>query len=272
MSYRSIAVLADAAGHAASRLRIAATLAAHSGAVLDGAFVKPRFMSPLAVGGAEHVPPTTLQALADAHEGLVAREAETAKAAFDAALNAAGARGEWTMLEDDGDQTFVSLARCADLVVYPKDEPAELPLPPADLAAAAATPILLIPKTPHDTGPGRRVLVAWNASPEAASALRGAWPLLEAADVVEVLMVDPGPEVEAFIGKAMVRRGVKARIAVDRSSDAGAGELIRRHAEDLTADLVVMGLYGHSRLRELVLGGASASMLKQEIFPLLVAS
>jgi nucleotide-binding universal stress UspA family protein len=85
-------------------------------------------------------------------------------------------------------------------------------------------------------------------------------------------MVDPGPEVEAFIGKAMVRRGVKARIAVDRSSDAGAGEIIRRHAEDLTADLVVMGLYGHSRLRELVLGGASASMLKQEIFPLLVAS
>jgi nucleotide-binding universal stress UspA family protein len=113
--------------------------------------------------------------------------------------------------------------------------------------------------------------VAWNGSREAAGALRGAWPILEAAERVEMLMVEPPPEAEAFMGERLERRGVKAKIVIDRSPDAEAGEVIRRHAENLDADLVVMGLYGHARLRELILGGASKTMLDQETFPLLVA-
>jgi nucleotide-binding universal stress UspA family protein len=115
------------------------------------------------------------------------------------------------------------------------------------------------------------VLVAWNGSREAASALRGAWPILETAERVDLLMVDPPPEAEAFIGKRLERHGVKARMHISRSPDARAGEMIKDHAESLGVDLVVMGLYGHSRLRELVLGGASRTMLIQETFPLLVS-
>ncbi|MDB5480777.1 MAG: universal stress protein UspA [Caulobacteraceae bacterium] len=66
------------------------------------------------------------------------------------------------------------------------------------------------------------------------------------------------------------RHGVKARMHISRS-DAKAGEMIKDHAESLGVDLVVMDLYGHSRLRELVLGGASRTMLIQETFPLLVS-
>ena len=271
MTYRTILAYADAEPQATVRLQIAASIAARTGAALDGVFVTPPFIPPVGgIDGAGFVPPDTIQLMLDGHLEYVRQAAQTARTKFEAAAGEAGARAEWAMLGDETALGFVAMARASDLVVFPKSGIPHPPLSPAELAREARAPIVLVPKTPRSHEPCRRVLVAWNGSREAAGALRGAWPVLEAAERVEVLMVDPPPEAEAFLGQRFERRGIEPRIAIDRSSDAKAGELIRSHAEDLVADLVVMGLYGHTRLREMILGGASKTMLDQEIFPLLV--
>jgi nucleotide-binding universal stress UspA family protein len=273
MTYRTILAYADASDGAPARLRIAATLAARSDAVLDGVFVVPPFIPvpPPAVAGAGYIPPDTWRALMDSHQAVVARAEEDAKAHFTAAVDEAGAQAEWTTLEDLTIHGFIGMARCSDLVVFPISGMASPHLTAMELASESATPLVLVPAAPHTTQVGRKVLVAWNGSREAASALRGAWPILEKTERVEVLMVEPPPEAEAFITKRMERHGVKPRMHISRSPDVKAGEMIKGHAESFVVDLVVMGLYGHSRLREMVLGGASRTMLSQEVFPLLVS-
>ncbi|MGZ6016418.1 MAG: universal stress protein [Phenylobacterium sp.] len=272
MTYRTILAYADAEPHATVRLQIAASIAARTGATLDGVFVTPPFLPPVGgIDGAGFVPPDTIRLMLDGHLEYVRQAAQTARAKFESAAGEAGARAEWTMLGDETVLGFVAMARASDLVVFPRSGISRPPLSPTELARETRAPIVLVPKTPRSHEPCRRVLVAWNGSREAAGALRGAWPILEAAEHVEVLMIDPPPEAEAFLNKRLERRGVEPSMAIDRSSDAKAGELIRSHAEDLVADLVVMGLYGHTRLREMILGGASRTMLDQELFPLLVA-
>jgi len=272
MSYRTILVYADAEPHATPRLQIAAAIAAQNGATLDGLFVTPPFIAPVGgIDGAGFVPPDTIRQMLDGHLEFVRQAAQSAHTRFEGAAAEAGARGEWAVLGDETPLGVVGIARASDLGVFPKAGTSYPTLSPTELARETGAPIMLVPRTPRSHKPCRRVLVAWNGSREAAAALRGAWPILEAAERVEVLMVDPPPEAEAFLNKRLERRGVEARIVIDRSSDAKAGELIRSHAEDLVADLVVMGLYGHTRLREMILGGASHTMLDQEVFPLLVA-
>jgi len=273
MTYRTILAYADASDGAPARLRIAAALAARSNAVLDGVFVVPPFIPapPPAVAGAGYIPPDTWQDLMDSHQAFAARAEEDAKAGFTAAVDEAGTRAEWTTLEDLTIHGFIGMARCADLVVFPTSGMPSPHLTAMELASESATPLVLVPEAPASTQIWRKVLVAWNGSREAASALRGAWPILETADRVEVVMVEPPPEAEAFIAKRMERHGVKPRMHISRSPDVAAGEMIKGHAESLGIDLVVMGLYGHSRLREMVLGGTSRTMLSQEVFPLLVS-
>jgi nucleotide-binding universal stress UspA family protein len=271
MTYRTILAYADAEPAATIRFQIAAALAARSDATLDGVFVKPLFVPPPSFDAGAYVPPTTLEVLAESHRALVAKAEETAQTNFAAAADQARARAEWAAIEDGAPRGFIGLARCSDLVVFPKSGTSVPPLSPMELARESAAPLVLVPTSPNSTRPGRKVLLAWNGSREAASALRGAWPIIEEADRVHVMMVEPPAEAEAFIGKRLKRHGVTAQMHINRSADAQAGEIIRNKAEELSVDLVVMGLYGHSRLRELILGGASRTMLDQETLTLLVS-
>ncbi len=121
--------------------------------------------------------------------------------------------------------------------------------------------------------PGRHVLVAWNGSREAARALRSSWPFLTAAEQVHVLVVSRGGlgGPDGFLQRHFEHHGINPNLIVDDRHDASAGEIIREQAVALGADLVVMGVYGHSRLREFVLGGVSRDMLRHSTTPLLVS-
>ena len=121
-------------------------------------------------------------------------------------------------------------------------------------------------------------MLCWNASREAARAASEALPLLKAAKQVIVLIVgpqtvadassvEPGANVAAWLS----RHGVKVTVQRDTSADADAGSAILSHAADHDADLIVMGIYGHSRLREMVLGGASRTLLSSMTVPVLMA-
>ena len=116
------------------------------------------------------------------------------------------------------------------------------------------------------------VFVAWKESREAARALAAALPILCKAHTVQVALDKAGGAYTDLLPQYLQRHGVQAQYQT-MAADAGshAGELMLSMAADCNADLMVMGCYGHSRGRELVLGGASRTVLQSMTLPVLMA-
>jgi nucleotide-binding universal stress UspA family protein len=139
-------------------------------------------------------------------------------------------------------------------------------------------PALIAPPGWKGTGIGKRVVVAWDASREATRALAEAESLLEKADQITVVTVDAKPKMfghgdqpGANIAAHLSRRGLPAEVRNVDSMGRSASLAILEEANTLQADLVVMGGYAHSRLRELVFGGATRDLLRAAAVPLLMA-
>jgi nucleotide-binding universal stress UspA family protein len=137
-------------------------------------------------------------------------------------------------------------------------------------------PVLIVPYIGAGRPPGGTVLLCWNDTREAARAATAALPLLKKAERTIVLIIDP-PEAEepreagADVAGWLARHGVKVTLQRDTAADTDVGGVILSRAADHDVDLIVMGIYGHSRLRERVLGGASRTLLSSMTVPLLVA-
>ncbi|MFH5776082.1 universal stress protein [Paracoccus sp. NGMCC 1.201697] len=180
-----------------------------------------------------------------------------------------------------GLSTLVGMrARYADLVVLSRPY-CEGATPDAEAITEAAlfegsAPVLIVPETLTEPF-GKKVLIAWNQSSEALVAVRRALPLLQAAESVEITVVDPSPhgpersEPGAALCKMLTRHGVKAEIAVLARTLPLVSEILSRRATEIGADMVVMGAYGHSRFRQAILGGATRSMLEKAKVPVLMA-
>ena len=182
------------------------------------------------------------------------------------------------------DETFgvlsakvVEQAHCADLFIAtrPYGE-ADTPVWP-DLVEAvlfgSGRALLLVPPGRHRQGPIQTVLVAWNGSREAARALREGLTFIEQAARTVVLVVDPPSDTMpwAEVEGHLARHGVVAEVITAESQDRRVADVILDEARRLSADLVIMGGYGHTRLRELVFGGATRDVLTASESPLLVA-
>lgn len=143
----------------------------------------------------------------------------------------------------------------------------------------AHAPVLIIPAGCDAKGLAapKRILLAWNQSAEALIAAKRALPLLQAADFVDVTVVDPparGPERSdpgGLLCQFLVRHGVKAEVTVLARIRHKVSEVLAQHATDRNADMMVMGAYGHSRLREAVLGGATRAVLEGTRIPVFMA-
>lgn len=139
-------------------------------------------------------------------------------------------------------------------------------------------PLLLLPAGTPPTLAPKRVLVAWNARFEASRAVREALELLVGADDVRLVLVDPvegenghGAEPGADAAAYLARHGVKVTVERLPSEGHSVAAVLRRRTADFNADLLVMGAYGHSRLRERIFGGVTKSMLDQPPVPLFLA-
>ena len=139
-------------------------------------------------------------------------------------------------------------------------------------------PVLIVPDGAHATLKPRTVLVAWDSRVEASRAVRESLDILAAAKDVRLVLVDPkggesghGAEPGADAATYLARHGVK--VTVDRLASSGhsVAEVLRSHALDVSAELMVMGAYGHSRLRERIFGGVTRSMLDEPPLPILMA-
>ena len=128
--------------------------------------------------------------------------------------------------------------------------------------------VLVLPEGDLREDFGKRVVIAWNQSNEALSAVRRALPLLQAADQVSVLVVDPpvhSPERSdpgGLLTQMLARHGVRAEVSVLAKTMPRVSDVLMRNMDDVDASVMVMGAYGHSRLREAILGGATRNVLE----------
>lgn len=139
-------------------------------------------------------------------------------------------------------------------------------------------PVLLIPNAAGATLLPKKVLLAWDGGAEATRAMREALPLLTGAEDVHITMIDPqatedGLNIEPGTDLAAYLAHHGARITIDRLPGGGqpVAETLRRHAVDMAADMIVMGAYGHSRLRQRFFGGVTRSMIEQTDLPVFMA-
>lgn len=168
-------------------------------------------------------------------------------------------------------------SQLTDLVVYThpaQGVTSELANVLPDLLIGCRRPFLIAPEEPVESI-GSHIVIAWNSGHEAASAIRQARGFLPFADKVEVAMIaddEASAQAELALPLAYLAcHGIKAetRITIDKSKNAG--DIILRDFADSGADLLVMGAYGHSRVREFIFGGATRQVLHEAKFPVFMA-
>ena len=276
MAYKTILVHCDVSRGTAGRLRIAADLADRFGGHVIGLYVRRAFQAPAFTDAGP-----AMDSLYRTYETTVRAEEAMATAAFRDAVGNKGLSSEWRVADGYVDEILAAEARVADLVIVGQAEPDSPPTTtPADLAEgiamAAECPVLIVPYIGAAKPPGKTVMLCWNDSREAKHAATAALPLLVAADKVIVLIIDPKAdrsreEPGADVAVWLARHGVKVTVQRDSAADSDVGGVILSRAADSDVDLIVMGIYGHSRMRERVLGGASRTLLASMTAPLLVA-
>jgi nucleotide-binding universal stress UspA family protein len=172
-------------------------------------------------------------------------------------------------------------SRFADLVILPKpygkDQYADAPVIAESAMFHGNVPVLILADQTALAATPERVVIAWNESPEAMTAVRHALPLLQAATEVDICIIAPerhSPDVAdpgAELSRMLARHGVKVSVSILAQTLPRVSEVIARHVADTDADLLVMGAYGHSRFREAILGGATRNMLEHAEVPVLMA-
>ncbi|SEL61063.1 Universal stress protein family protein [Roseovarius azorensis] len=191
-----------------------------------------------------------------------------------------GVEGGVAQLADLGRHVAVR-ARFSDMVILPQPygEGRGAELEPVIEAALfeGRTAVLVVPAGGAPVPRPARIMIGWNESSEALGAVRAAMPLLESADEVHVVVIDPpthGPnrsDPGGLLSQYLARHGVKVEIDVLSKTLPRVSDVLLRHAGDMAADMVVMGAYGHSRFREAIFGGATRYMLEQARVPVLMA-
>ncbi len=278
MPFKTILVYCDSGEAAKWRLSVAIELAERFGGLLVALHARLPFEAPAFFDSG-----LSMDTLYTAYQEGVEKEAASAKAIFTAAIRGKTVATEWRSVEGFPDNELAVHARYADLVVAGQAGPPESAnlSTPTDLAETVALTsgrtVLVVPHIPTTTPPGKVVMLCWNASREAARAATDALPFLKAAEKVIVLVVDPsksaghGAEPGADVAVWLARHGVKAIVQRDTAIDGDVGATILSRAADHGVDLIVMGIYGHSRVREFVLGGASRTLLASMTVPVLMA-
>lgn len=149
---------------------------------------------------------------------------------------------------------------------------------PERLAMESGRPVLMIPLAGAPATIGTKVLVAWNGSKEAARATFDALPLLRRSEKVVVLGIaqvrargDALPLPDTAIGATLARHGCDVTVKTVSAAEHSVGEEILAQVQAEGADLLVMGAYGHTRLRELVFGGATRHITRHLTVPTLLA-
>lgn len=274
---REIVVFIDGSSAATSILDFAGALAKEHGARLIGAFVQP---APPLTTAETFARGKGIQQVEEVHRSKLEEIEAGYRAAFEKVVHHNGLRSEWRSLVHFSNEVAVN-AYYADLVVIARPEFEARADTPGGLAESlvlsSGRPVLLFPRDSR-VPQVRRVIVAWNTTREAVRAAADALPLLARAEAVEVLVIDHehhrashGQEPGADIARHLARHGAKVEVRRLSSEGKNVGQLMLSQAAAFRADLLVMGAYGHSQVREWVFGGVTRTVLYEAKIPVLMS-
>lgn len=283
MSVKSILLNLNDLDNIGPMLETGCALAARHEAHLIGLYVIPSIVvypgyygSGLALGMAEII--------STAHDKFKG-EAGKVREKFEHALKLNGLQGEWRELNSltpDIAETVIEQSRAVDLVVIAQvlqnrncgveDEFAE------KVVIDCGRPVLVVPHGKTFTRIGQSVMIGWNRSQESTRASHDALALLGAGSVVNLVWINPqkqesvaGDVPGAELAEAFAHHGVNVTVESMVTSDMDVGEALLVWARDHEADLLVMGAYGHSRMRQMVFGGATRYVLNHMSLPVLMS-
>jgi len=280
MPLKDILVHLDATPQSGSRLDLAIDLARRHEAHLTALTVIDIGLPMIAMGDASGG--AAIATVVDDMRNASLAEAKRVEADYRERLRREAIPGEWRQAEGMLAELISLHARYADLVIIGQDDP-DTAIPGSvglagDVLFGAGRPVLVVPYAGTFSAVGRRVLIGWNASRESARAVNDALPLIAQAETACVLAANPrvsieghGEEPGSDIALHLARHGVTVTVEHRVAPDVPDADLVLNQAADMTADLLVMGAYGHSRLREFVLGGVTRSILKQMTVPVLMS-
>ncbi|MEI6418436.1 MAG: universal stress protein [Sphingomonadales bacterium] len=202
----------------------------------------------------------------------------TQRLAVEQRLRRAGTSWDWRAFDGQVVETLVDQSRLADVLVLSQPQPRgqgdRPPLPVVgDVALYTRAPVLMVPHGQQRLGLDGNCMLAWNGSAEAAHALRLALPMLRRARCVHVVEVsDDQPGLPASDAATwLARQGMVAEVHEWPAKARRISVALLHAAQELDAQFMVMGAYGHSRLRETVLGGVTRELIQSATLPLLLA-
>jgi nucleotide-binding universal stress UspA family protein len=274
MSYKTILVHADAGERWPVRLQLAIGFARR----FDAHLVALHALSAVRIPA--YAMPEIESQMAEGRR-RAEEQARQAEAMFRRSVELAGLpNAEWRTSRDDAAQTVPLHARYCDLVVIgqpDREHPCGVEPDFAHrLVLSAGRPVLAVPYAGRFETTGQRILLAWNGRREATRAATDALPLLRLAETVTIVCVNPESDTHgelpgADIALYLARHGVHAEVSNVQHSSLDAGNQLLSYAADLSADLIVMGAYGHSRMSELVLGGVTRTLISTMTVPVLMS-
>jgi len=258
--------------------------AACARAALDIAQVHDAHVAGLGVQTPIYIPAfAAAQVPADVYEALAQRQQadlDSAKGRFDEALQDAGwtDRASWQAIQGEPAQVIARQGLFNDLIVIRQEDPEKDPAAyeglPDEVVLHAGRPVLILPYIGARDTVAKRVMVAWSGTRESARAIGDALPFMQVADEIKVVTVDPDGE-DAVPGSDVARylsaHGIHAQLQTLQSDGLEVGDVILNQAADDGMDLVVMGGYGHSRVREVILGGVTHHLLGHMTVPVLMS-
>ncbi len=276
MSYKNLCAHIDYRPHYRANVDLAFELAVQFDAHLTGIYVDPVALSP------EVISMASSPALYDQMSEEQDIRAQEAKTAFELLSSTNSTLTNWQRAQGPMYSTLNLHARYCDMLILNQEGDGDDALALGGFADSAVIetgrPVLVVPFIGAAVPLHGKVLVAWNGSREATRAVNDAMPLLQMAEEVQVVCIDPhtteeqgAPLPGAELCQHLSTHGVRAVSNVITSAKSDSCSVLLSHAADYGANLIVAGAYGHSRLRELVLGGMTLDLLRHMTVPVLMS-
>jgi nucleotide-binding universal stress UspA family protein len=276
MSYKTILVHLDQTAYSRKRIDIAADIAITHDAHLVGAS-----MIGVSTAGFEKENSMRQDAEIVSHINFLRERAGKVITEFKTAMQKTGVNfWEGRVVDGEANQGIALQARYCDLTIIGQPNPKE---PSRETGPGfteyvvlnAGRPVLIVPHTSEFTGVGKKILISWDAGREATRAIHDAVPMLKRADIVHVAVFNadekpfgdqPGDDVALYLA----RHNIKVEVLPNRNV-SNVGDALLSLANELSSDLIVMGCYGHSRLREKLIGGVTRTVLKKMTIPIMMS-
>ncbi|PWQ93216.1 universal stress protein [Leucothrix arctica] len=276
MAIKDIQVHADNDTACNKRVDLAANLAEKVGAHLTGVYVSKSFPMP-----SYDMFPVTADVI-EAYDDILTNKIANAESIFYKAVGQDNATVSWKAIRGSFAYELANGARYSDLLVIGQPDSDDLESLNNGLAdeviLASGRPCLVIPYTYTTVNFGESPLVAWDGSREASRAIHDALPLLQLAGKATILIIEPEKSDTNFsdlpgamISEHLARHDIEVTVEISRGSENSTGDEILAFTQSHEHDLIVMGAYGHSRWREIVLGGATHSIIKNMTVPVFMS-